>query len=385
MTHENRFIPYGKQDIDESDITAIADVLRSDYLTTGPKIEEFEKEVANYVRVKHSVAVSNGTAALHCAMYALGIEPGDEVIVSPITFAATTNCIIYQGGIPVFADVDADTLLIDPDQVKRKITSKTKAVIGVDYAGQPCDWDQLREIASQYQLALVADACHALGAEYKKKKVGTLADLTVFSFHPVKHITTGEGGLITTDRKELAQKMRHFRNHGITTDSKQKQEKGSWYYEMEDLGFNYRLTDIQCALGISQMKRFPEFLSRRRQIAAIYDEAFKAHTLINPLTKRADSNHAYHLYVVKIDFGESLMDKADLFAKLKSKGIAVNVHYIPVYLHPYYKNTFKLSENLCPEAENGYRQIISLPIYSKMSNEDVEYVIEWLKKFCTSE
>jgi perosamine synthetase len=377
-------IPYGRQTIDEDDIKAVIDVLRSDWLTTGPKVAEFEQAVADYVGAKYAVAVSNGTAALHAAMYAIGIGPGDEVIVSPMTFAATANCIVFQGGTPVFTDVDPDTLLIDPAKVEEKITEKTKAIIGVDYAGQPCDWDSLREIADKHGLRLVADGCHALGAEYKGRKIGVLADMTVFSFHPVKHITTGEGGMITAADPELAGRMRLFRTHGITTDARQREEQGSWFYEMVDLGYNYRITDFQSAFGISQLQKLPKFLERRREIAARYDEAFVDFFGITPLVVRKDSLHAYHLYVVRVD-GDTLgIDRATLFTKLREKGIRVNVHYIPVHLHPFYKEKFYTGPGLCPIAESAYEQIISLPMFPGMTDEDVERVVVEVKNIICS-
>ncbi|MBW2660711.1 MAG: aminotransferase class I/II-fold pyridoxal phosphate-dependent enzyme [Deltaproteobacteria bacterium] len=403
-------IPYGRQTIDEDDIKAVIDVLRSDWLTTGPKVSEFEQALADYVCAKHAIAVSSGTAALHCAMYALGIGPGDEVIVAPITFAATANCVVFQGGTPVFADVDPDTLLLDPAKAEKKITEKTRAIIGVDYAGQPCDWDRLREIADRYGLRLVADGCHALGAEYKGRKVGSLADMTIFSFHPVKHITTGEGGMITTDDPELAGRMRLLRNHGITTDARQREEQGSWFYEMVDLGYNYRITDFQCTLGISQLHKLPKFLQRRREIAALYDEALVDIPGIEPLGLRADvfpakqfvmfpapssissssnsmlhvpcsmpSNHAYHLYVIRIDSNVLGIDRTTLFTNLRGKGIGVNVHYIPVYLHPFYREKYHTGIGLCPVAEAAYEQIISLPMFPGMTDEDVSKVTERLR------
>ena len=353
-------IPYGRQSIDEDDIKAVVEVLRSDWLTTGPKVAEFEQAVADYVGAKYAVAVSSGTTALHAAMYALGVGPGDEVIVPPMTFAATANCVVFQGGTPVFSDVDLCVLLLDPAKVEEKITEKTRAIIGVDYAGQPCDWDRLREIADRYKLKLVADGCHALGAEYKGKRVGTLADLTVFSFHPVKHITTGEGGMITTDDPELAGRMRIFRNHGITRDPKcfssltsdlrPLTSDFSWFYEMVDLGWNYRITDFQCTLGISQLQKLPKFLERRRKIAKHYDEAFASVPEIAPLAVNANVLHAYHLYVVKIDFKSLGIDRTALFTSLHEKGIAINVHYIPVHLHPFYKKNFHTETGLCPVA-----------------------------------
>ena len=416
-----RMIPYGRQSIDEQDVAAVCSVLRSDWLTTGPKVKQFEQAVADYVGVKFAVAVSSGTAALHCAMYALGIGPGDEVIVPPMTFAATANCILYQGGTPVFADVDPETLLINPEQVKTKITPKTKAIIGVDYAGQPCDWNALRDISERHNLKLVADGCHALGAKYKGKKVGSVAANTVFSFHPVKHITTGEGGIITTDDEDLAIRMRLFRNHGITRDPKcfshltsdlrPLTSDFSWYYEMVDLGYNYRMTDFQCALGISQLQKLPEFLERRRQIAALYDEALSAIPGIEPLGLRADvspakhnakhntpssmlhapcpmlhapssmpSTHAYHLYVVRVDPGTSGVDRTALFTTLRENGIGINVHYIPVHLHPFYRKKFHTGPGLCPVAESAYEQIISLPMFPGMTDDDVEGVIEAVRK-----
>src|ERR1043165_6451624 len=269
-----RHIPYGRQLIDEEDIRAVVEVLRSEWLTTGPMIEKFEAALAALVGAKHAVAVSNGTAAIHAAAFAAGIGPGDEVIVPPMTFAASANCVVYQGGVPIFADIDRSTLLLDPAAVEALVTSRTKAIIAVDYAGQPCDYTALGEIARRHDLVLIDDAAHAIGASDNGRAVGTLADLSTFSFHPVKHITTGEGGAITTDDTELAQRMRIFRNHGITTDHRQREQQGSWFYEMVALGYNYRLTDLQCALGLSQLRKLPDWLVRRRAIARRYDEAF---------------------------------------------------------------------------------------------------------------
>ena len=378
-------IPYGRQTIDEDDIKAVVDVLRSDWLTTGPKVEEFEKAVADYVGAKYAVAMNSGTAALHAAMYAISIKPGDEVIVPPITFAATANCIVYQGGTPVFADVDPGTLLLDPAKVEEKITEKTRAIIGVDYAGQPCDWDSLRDIADKHKLRLVADGCHAIGAEYKGRKVGTLADMTIFSFHPVKHITTGEGGMITTDDPELAGRMRLFRTHGITRDPKcfssltsdlrPPTSDASLFYEMVDLGYNYRMTDFQCALGLSQLRKLPKFLERRREIAARYDEAFAELSGINPLAVRPNVLHANHLYVIRIDSNILGIDRTALFTNLRENGIGVNVHYIPVHLHPFYREKFHTGTGLCPVAEAAYEEIISIPIFPGMTDENVEQVI----------
>jgi len=368
-------IPYGRQSIDEEDIQAVVEVLRSDWLTTGPKVEEFERAFADFVGAKEAVAVCNGTAALHATIHALGIEPGDEVIVPPMTFAATANCVIFQGGTPVFADVDSETLLIDPKQVESKLTSRTKAIIAVDFAGHPCDYDDLKSIADRHSLALVADACHALGASYKNRPVGSLADLSTFSFHPVKHIATGEGGMITTDDSELAKRMRLFRNHGITTDHRQREKQGSWYYEMKELGYNYRLTDFQCALGLVQLKKLPDFLKQRRKIAARYDDGFSPIPQIAPLAVSHDVLHAYHLYVVKVDFDNLAADRDSFFRTLRQKGIGANVHYIPVHLHPFYRNKFHTGPGLCPVAEAAYERILSVPIFPGMTDEDTERVI----------
>ncbi len=378
-TSMRQFIPYGRQWIDEEDIESVIEALRSDWLTTGPKVEEFEKSVADYVNAGYGVAVSSGTAGLHCAMHALGIGPGDEVIVPPMTFAATANCVIYTGAAPVFSDVDPETLLIDPIQAEEKITAKTKAIIGVDYAGQPCDWDELHKIAKKHNLFLVADGCHALGAKYKERKVGAIADMTVFSFHPVKHITTGEGGMIVTDKSDLAEKMRVFRNHGITTDHRQRETRGSWFYEMKFLGYNYRLSDLQCALGISQLQKLPERIARRQKIAGKYHGAFADLPWIKPLSVRKDVFHAYHLYVVRLNSKDCIMDRTSLFRELRSSGIGANVHYIPVHLHPFYTEHLGTRPGQCPVAETAYEQIISLPIYPGMTDADQGFVIDVLK------
>jgi len=371
----SRFIPYSRQHIDEEDIAAVVEVLRSDFLTTGPKIPEFERAVADFVGCAHAVAVSSGTAGLHAAMDGLGIGEGDEVIVPPVTFAATANCVVYMGAKPVFADVKADTLLINIEDVERKITEKTKAIIAVDYAGQPCDYNRLRKIAEHHSLTLVSDSCHALGAEYNGRKCGSLADLTVFSFHAVKTMTTGEGGMVTTDDPELAEKLRRFRAHGISADHVTRSEQGTWYYEMVDLGFNYRITDFQCALGISQLKKLPMFQKRRVEIASRYDRAFRAMSGIEPLAVAADINHAYHLYVIRIREDECGMNRAQVFKKMRDAEIGVNVHYIPVHLHPYYRERFGTGPGMCPVAEKAYEQVLSLPIHASMTKADVDLVI----------
>lgn len=373
-------LPYGQQWIDEDDISAVVEVLRSDWLTTGPKVEEFERALTNFVRATHAVSVSSGTAALHAAMYAIDIEPGDEVIVPPMTFAASANCVVFQDGIPVFADVDPKTLLLDPDQVEAKITSRTKAIIAVDYTGQPCDYDVLQTIADRYGLRLVADACHAIGASYKGRSVGSLADLSTFSFHPVKHITTGEGGMITTDDPELAQRLQIFRNHGIATDHRQREQQGSWFYEMVDLGYNYRLTDIQCALGINQLRKLPGWVLRRKEIAQRYDAAFAEIPAVQPLGVRSEVSHAYHLYIIQLDLTQMKVGRTEIFKALVAEGISVNVHYIPVHLHPFYRKRFGTGPGMCPVAETAYERLVTLPMFPRMSDEDVEDVIAAVHK-----
>lgn len=375
-------IPYGRQWIDDEDIEAVVSVLKSDWLTTGPKVDEFETAFARAVSAGRAVAVNSGTAALHAAMYALGIGPGDEVIVPPMTFAATANAVLYQGGTPVFADVEPDTLLIDPAAVERKITPKTRAVIAVDYAGQPCRYVELRAIASQHGLALVADACHSVGGTLNGRPVGTLADLSVFSFHPVKHMTTGEGGMITTDDEGYAARLKLFRNHGITSDHRERAGNGQWFYEMVDLGFNYRITDIQCALGLSQLRKLPAFLARRREIAGIYDRAFAKMRPVEPLAVHPGAEHAYHLYVVRMDFEGLGRSRTEFLQFMHGLGIRVNVHYVPVHLHPFYRTRLGTAAGDCPVAEDAYERIVTLPLYPAMEESAVERVLEAVRAFC---
>ncbi len=377
---KNVFLPYGRHEIDEEDLEAVRNVLLSDWLTTGPKVEEFEEKVASISGIKFGGAVNSGTAALHAAMAAIDIKAGDEVIVPPITFAATANAVVYQGGIPVFADVDPDTLLIDPEKVEKKISPKTRAVIAVDYAGQMCDYDALRKITKKHGIYLIADACHSIGGSYKGNPSGSCADLTVFSFHPVKHITTGEGGMVVTNENELIQKVKLFRNHGINTDLHQRQGLDSWYYEIEMPGFNYRLTDFQCALGITQLKKLESRIHKRNFLAKQYDLLFEDIDGIAPLKKEAFISHAYHLYVVKLDLNLFKKTRKEIFSFMRNEGIGVNVHYIPVHYHPFYKKAFKTSKGLCPIAEEAYEKILTLPLFSAMTEEDVKTVCNMIKK-----
>lgn len=366
------YIPYGRQSIDENDIKAVEEVLRSDYLTTGPKIEEFERKVAAYTGAKYAVAIANGTAALHAACYAAGIGEGDEVITTPITFAASSNCVLYCGGKPVFADIDEKTYNISQEDIERKITSATKAIIAVHFTGQPCEMEKIHNIARKHNLIVIEDAAHALGAQYKGKMVGSISDMTTFSFHPVKHITTGEGGMILTNNDKLYQRLKLFCTHGITRDDKlMTKNDGPWYYEQLELGFNYRITDIQCALGISQMDKLPEFLNKRKNIAARYNEAFAGNDNIQIPYQELGCDNAWHLYVIRIKNGK----RKEVFEKLRKAGIGVNVHYIPVYQHPYYRNN-GYKDTICPNAEKYYKECISLPLYPELKAEEQEYVIK---------
>lgn len=371
-------IPYGKQTIEQDDIQAVVDVLKSDFLTTGPKIAEFEQTVADYVGAKYAVAISNGTSALHAACFAAGIEPGDEVITTPLTFAASANCVLYCGGTPVFADVDPKTYNIDPEDIQRKITDRTKAIIAVHLAGQPCDMDAIHSIAREHGLIVIEDGAHALGSVYKGKKVGSMSDMTTFSFHPVKPITTGEGGMIVTDNEDFYKKMILFRSHGITRDdSMMTRNDGPWFYQQFNLGYNYRITDIQCALGCSQMKKLDRFLARRKEIVARYNEAFAdCDNIITPY-QLSDTESGWHLYIVQV----KKCDRIQVFENMREKGIGVNVHYIPVYMHPYYQEHGY--ENVhCANAEEIYSHIISLPLYPGLTSEQQDYVIDTLKSLC---
>lgn len=376
-------LPYSRQCIDREDTRAVETVLHSDWLTTGPMVQEFEQAFAAFVGSKEAVAVSSGTAALHAALCALDIGPGDEVVVPTMTFAATANAVVFQGGTPIFADSAADTLLISPQDLERKITPKTKAIVVVDYAGQPCDYEVLRNIAGKNDLPLVADACHALGGSFHGTPVGSLATLSTFSFHAVKPLTTGEGGMITTDSPVLAATMRRFRNHGLTSDHRERQERGSWFYEMTELGYNERLTDFQCALGLSQLRKVPQWTLRRQEIARQYDDAFRDADPLTPLSTRSDVSHAYHLYVVRLNTETLTVDRSTIFRALRAENIGVNVHYIPVHLHPFYRQRFGARPGICPAAEEAYEHILTLPLFAGMTDADALDVIEAMKKVCS--
>jgi UDP-4-amino-4,6-dideoxy-N-acetyl-beta-L-altrosamine transaminase len=378
----DKLLPYGHQWIDEEDIKAVIEVLRSDWITQGPKVAEFEKEFTKYVGARYAVAVNSGTAALHAACFAAQIEKGDEAITTPITFAASANCVLYQEGIPVFADIKEDTLNIDHEEIKKKITKKTKALIPVDFTGLPVDLEEIQEIARKYNLIIIEDASHALGATYKDSKIGSISDMTIFSFHPVKHITTGEGGMITTNNKEYYERLKLFRTHGITKDKdKLLKYDGPWYYEMQELGYNYRLTDFQCALGLSQLKKIDRILQRRREIVKKYDCEFKDVPEIKiPQINPVDSNPAWHIYMIQLNLERLKVGRREIFEALKAENIGVNVHYIPVHLQPYYQKRFGYHSGDFPKAENYYSGAITLPVFPKMTDRDVDDVIRAVKK-----
>jgi len=370
-------LPYGRQTLTEEDVAAATEVLRSDWLTTGPKVAEFEEAIADYVDARHGVSFSSGTAALHAAVLAAGLKPGDEAITTPLTFCATANAALYGGGTPVFADVRDETLTIDPKEVERRITPKTKALLPVDYAGQPADLDALLALADRHELLVIEDAAHALGAKYRSRMVGSISHMSVFSFHAVKHLTTGEGGMVTTNNGEFVQRLREVRNHGIDSDARARQADGQWHYEMTTLGFNYRLTDIACALGLAQLPRLSANLARRRAIAARYGKALATVPSLTLPIVAADVTSAWHLYPVRVD---ASIDRAEVFNALRAEGLGVNVHYIPVHLHPYYRSRFGYRGGEFPIAETASGRLISLPMFHGMTDEDVDDVIFAVEK-----
>ncbi len=373
-------IPYGRQYIDEEDIRAVVEVLRSDFITQGPKIREFETALARTCGARYAVVFSSGTSALHGAYFALGLSEGDEFVVPSITFTATANAGLYLGAKPLFADVEPDTGNIDPSSVEELISPRTRLVVAVHYAGHPADMEKIREIADRYGLKVVEDACHALGARYREFPVGSCryADAVVFSFHPVKHITTGEGGAVLTDDEEVYEKLLMFRNHGITRDRERfiHRPEGDWYYEVQLLGHNYRMTDIQAALGISQLRKLSRFVERRREIADTYRSAFEGNPHFEIPVEKAYAYHSYHLYPVRL---RDASQRAEVFRRLREKGLGVQVHYIPVYRHPLYRE-LGYREGLCPRAEEFYSRVISLPVFPAMKDEEVERVIEVVKE-----
>jgi perosamine synthetase len=385
-------LPYGRQTLDSTDLEGIIEVLKEDrFLTTGPRVTEFERLMVEYLGSSvegvplHAVAVTSGTAALHCAVGACRLEPGDEVIVPAISFVASANCVLYCGGVPVFCDIDGRTLNLNPDRLERLITSRTKAVVAVDFAGSPCDYQRLREFTRNRGLRLIEDAAHSLGAstviDGKQFRVGTYADLTTFSFHPVKNITTGEGGMIVTPDPELAVRLRAFRSHGINSDYRDRHRLNTHYYEMDTLGYNYRLCDILCALGISQLKRVDLFVNRRREIAQQYDSAFKELSgFLQPVKSQPMSSH--HIYVIALELERLAADRDEVFRALRAEGIGVNVHYLPIHLHPFYRKWLQEHgrDALCPESERAYPRLVTLPLFPSMDEDDVQDVIAAVRK-----
>lgn len=374
-------IGYGHQYIDDEDINAVVGVLKSDYLTCGPKIEEAEEKLCEITGAKHAVLVSNGTAALHATMYAAGIKKDDEVITTPITFAASANCALYCGGKPVFADINPETYNIDPADIERKITKNTKAVVAVDFTGQAVEVEKIREICDKNNLFFIEDAAHSLGTCYNGKSVGSLADMTEFSFHPVKTCTAGEGGAITTNDDELYKRLVLFRTHGITRvqDWMDKESEGGWYYQEIDLGYNYRMTDIQAALLCTQLDKLGMFSKRRKELVKRYDEAFSEMPEIIVQKEIPESDTVRHLYIIQLNTDMLKCGRREVFDALQAEGVGVNVHYIPVYSFPYYKK-LGYEMGICPNAEKLYERIISIPLFYSMTNDDQDKVIEAIKK-----
>lgn len=373
------FIPYGRQIIDDDDVAAVVDALRSDWLTTGPAVRKFENDFAAFVGARHAVAVSNGTAALHLSMLAAGIGPGDEVIVASMTFAASANCARYVGADVVFADVRDDTLTIDPDHVASLITDRTRAIVAVDYGGTPVDVDPLLELCGRHDLLLIEDAAHAPGATYHDRPVGSIAHMSTFSFHPVKHLTTGEGGMVTTGDDGFAGRLRKLRNHGIDTDFRQREEQGTWAYDVSELGFNYRLSDINCALGSAQLRRLPEFLERRWYLADRYDQMLDSTDDVRVPYVPDDRVGAFHLYPVRIQGDDVSERRRQAFRFLRDNGVGVNVHYLPVHLHSYY-TSLGYHRGLCPVSERAYEGLLSLPMWPGLTDTAQDRVVELLDK-----
>jgi UDP-4-amino-4,6-dideoxy-N-acetyl-beta-L-altrosamine transaminase len=368
------FIPYGMHWIDEEDINEVANVLRSNWITTGPKIKEFEDALCAYIGCKYCVAVNSGTSALDIAVQSLDLPVGSEIITTPFTFVATSNAIIYNNHKPIFADICSDTFNIDPEDIRRKITKNTKAIIYVDYAGQPCDIRAIKEIADEFDLFLIEDACHAIGAEYEKKKVGNFADLTIFSFHPVKHITTGEGGAVVTDNKQLYEKLSLLRTHGIDKNTMDRfGPDASWAYDMKYLGRNYRITDFQAALGISQLKKLDGFIGRRTELASMYNELLSAIDFVSLPILKNNVKHAWHIFTMLLN---KSINRDEFFKYMKSAGIGVNVHYIPAYRHSYYVENFNFHREDFPVTEDTFKRIITLPLFPKMEKDKLEYIVD---------
>ena len=376
-----KFLPYGAQWLDENEIYEVIDSLKSDWITTGPKMRLFEENFSKFIGSKYAVAVNSGTAALHVSTSSIKINPGDEVITTPLTFVASANCIVYRGGTPILADIKKDTYNIDPEQIKKKITSKTKAIIPVHFAGQPCEMDEICEIAEEHNLFIIEDAAHAVDAEYKGKKIGNISDLTAFSFHPVKNMTTAEGGMVTTNDDDLYEKLLMFRTHGITKDAAKRFGKsGGYYYDMQYLGFRYNLSELHASLGIHQLKKLNAFQKRRKEIIEIYNrELSNIDGVITPYV-RGYVKHSWHLYVLQLEIEKLKVDRDYIFQALREENIGVSVHYIPVHYHSFYQNKFNLNKGILPNVEWLFPRLLTIPLFPKMSENDVYDVINALEK-----
>lgn len=372
---------YGHQFVDQADVKAVEEVLTSDYLTCGPKVVELEQKLCELTGARYAVAVSNGTAALHIAAMAAGVGAGDELITTPITFAASANCALYCGGRPVFADINPNTYNIDPACVREKITEKTKAVVAVDFTGQAAPLDELLELCHDKGIVLIEDGAHSIGTKYKGRNVGSIADITTFSFHPVKTVTGGEGGAVLTNRKDLYEKLLLYRSHGITKDETcyENASHGPWYHEQIDLGYNYRITDIQCALILSQIDKLVQFAKRRREIVERYNAAFSQIPQLFVQQETAESDTTRHLYILRIKPELLTIDRKGFFEAMTAENICCNVHYIPVYWHPYYER-LGYKKGLCPNAEKLYEEMMSLPIYYSLTDQDIDDVIMAVRK-----
>lgn len=384
-------ISYGKQHIDKKDIQSVTKVLRSDWITQGPKIKEFENLLKKYFKSKFCIAVANGTAALHLTGLGLAWKPGDIILTTPISFLATSNCIVYSGATPSFVDIDKTTYNIDTQKLEKTIKflkrrkKKIRAIIVTDFAGHPCDWKKLKSISIKYKIVLVNDNCHSIGAKYEGDRAYAIkyADVVTHSYHPVKHITTGEGGAIFTNNANLEKKLRILRSHGVTRDRKKIiKDHGPWYYEMHDLGFNYRITDFQCSLGISQISKLDKFLKRRKKIANIYNKAFFNKNIFTIPKVSKIVNHAYHIYPLLINFEKLKINKKEFFKKMIKNNVYLQVHYIPIHLQPYYKKKYSYKTGDFPISENFYKKEVSLPIYYSLKNKDIRKIIKLIKNFC---
>lgn len=376
-------LPYGRQSIDDADARAVEAALRSGWITQGPAIDAFEAALRKVTQAPHAHAISNGTAALHAAYFAAGVGPGDEVVTTPMTFAATSNAALYLGARPVFADVDERTLNLSPEAVAERITPRTKVIAPVHFAGGPADMKAFHDLARDHGLVLVEDAAHALGAEVLGKPVGATGDMATYSFHPVKHVTTGEGGAVSAHDPQHAARVKRFRSHGITKDAKERGGEEPWFYEMVDLGYNYRITDLQAALGTSQLGRLDAFVERRRQIARAYDAAFKDLETLETPVETPGTRHAYHLYPIRLRLDRLKTGRREVFRALQAEGLGVTVHYIPVHLHPYYRQNLGGAKGQHPVAEGAYERLVSLPVFPAMTDQDVQDVVEAVRKVTT--